>query len=146
MHSGGIDGMNSVNTRHYAWNDRAGQLVDEIAEASIFLRRPAYHGERPNRTGTMINPFDAQYRKIVDQTVIAQMIAERSFRQQSLWIHRAANAEIRLGRNGQTNRSVLACRPNQRDAAAAQETGEYQLRHSFRQRHDGSYRQGWRTT
>src|SRR5581483_12491629 len=98
MHSGCIDGVNGVNTRHHAWNDGAGQLVNQIAEASIFLRRTADDREWPNRARTMIDALHTQHRKIMDQAVVAEMIAERPFWQQSLRIDGAANAEVRLGR------------------------------------------------
>ena len=78
-------------------DDRPGQLVDELAEDRVFLRRPADDGERPDRVGAMIDVLDVQHREIVRQAVVAQMIAERSLGQLPLGIDRAGDAKVGLG-------------------------------------------------
>ena len=49
MHAGRIDGVNRVHAGHHRRDDRAGQFVDDLAEAGVLLRRPADDGERPDR-------------------------------------------------------------------------------------------------
>src|SRR5688572_21516877 len=79
MDAGGIDGMDGMNARHNSGNDRPGELVDDLAEVRILLRRPADDREWPNRIGTMIDVPDVQNRKRMRQTVIPEMIAEGPF-------------------------------------------------------------------
>ena len=55
MHAGRIDRMDRVNAGHHGRDDRAGHFVDDGAEAGVLLRRPADHGERPDRARPMID-------------------------------------------------------------------------------------------
>ena len=79
MHSGGIDRMHAMHARQHGRNDRPGDLVNQLAERGVFLRRAADHGERPDRIVPAIHVLHAQHRKIVLQAVVAQVIAERPF-------------------------------------------------------------------
>ncbi len=46
--TGGIDGVDRVDARDHAGDDRAGQLVDQGAEGRVLLRRAADRGEWPD--------------------------------------------------------------------------------------------------
>ena len=116
--------------------------VDEVAEAGVLLRRPAHHGEGPDGAGAVIDALDVQDGKVVRQTVIAQVVAERPLRQQPLRIDGAGDAEIGLGRDRQGQR--VAAGVHQRDAPAAQGTGEGQFGQAFGQRHYRRQGQGRR--
>src|SRR5262249_62167083 len=79
MHPGGIDGVNRMNAVHDGWDDRPGDLVDDRAEAGVFLRRPADDGERPDRILAVIYLVNIQHRKRMSETVVSQVVAEWSF-------------------------------------------------------------------
>ena len=66
------------------------------------------------------------------QAVVAQVVAERTFGQQLVGDHGAADAEIGVGVDRQAAGSAKHA-----DAAAAERAGEAQLAHSFGQRHHG---------
>ena len=90
MHARGVDGMNRVHAVHHRRNDRPGQLVNDLAETGVFLRRPAHHGERPDRIGAMPDLFHVQHRKRMLEAVVAEMIAERALGQLQVRIDDAA--------------------------------------------------------
>ena len=71
------------------------------AEDGILLRRPADDRERPDRPVAVVDALDVQHREIVGKAVIAEMIAERSFRQLPRRIDRADDREIGFGRHRQ---------------------------------------------
>ncbi len=58
MHPGSVDGMHRVQARYDTGNCRSGQLVNQLAEHRVFLRRTPYHGEGPHRVGAMPDRFD----------------------------------------------------------------------------------------
>ena len=49
MHAGCVDGVDRVDARNGLRDDRPDQLVDQLAEHRVFLRRAAHHRERPDR-------------------------------------------------------------------------------------------------
>ena len=52
MHAGGIDRMHRVQARESrVGNHRPGELVNQLAEHRVFLRRPADDRERPEAPG-----------------------------------------------------------------------------------------------
>ena len=67
----------------------------------VLLRRPADDGERPDRPLAVIDALDVQHREIVGEAVIAEVVAERPFRQLPRRIDGADDAEIGLGRHRQ---------------------------------------------
>ena len=79
MHSRCVDGMHRVHARDHRRNDRAGDFVNDLAKRRILLRRPPDGRERPNRPIAMRDRLDVEDRKIVRETVVAEMIAKRSF-------------------------------------------------------------------
>ena len=134
MDAGGIDGVDGVDAGHHGGDHRAGQLVDDRAEAGVLLRRPADDGERPDRVRAVIDGLDVQDGKVVRQAVVAEVIAERPFGQLPVGIDRADDAEVGLGGDGQAG---LARRATMRTRRPPRAAGEGQLRQPFRQRHDG---------
>ena len=97
MNAGRVDSMNRVHPGHDCGNQRPGQFVDNLAEPRVFLRRPAHDGEGPNGAGAMSHLLDAQYGKRMLQAVIAEVIAERPFRQGQVRLHDAADAKVGVG-------------------------------------------------
>ena len=134
MDAGRIDGVHArARPGSTVGNDRAGQLVNQLAEDRVFLRRPADDGERPDRAVAVIDVLDAQHREIVLQAVVAQVIAERAFGQQLV-----GDRPCRRCRNRRRRGSAGRPRPAEHaDAAAAERAGEGQFAHSFGQRHHG---------
>ena len=63
MHAGRIDRVHAVHAGQHGGNHRPGQLVDQLAEDRVFLRRPADDRERPDRIVAMIDLLDAQHRE-----------------------------------------------------------------------------------
>ena len=58
MHAGGIHGVDRPHARNLLRNHRPDQLVDQLAEERVFLRRAADHRKRPNRPRPMIHVLD----------------------------------------------------------------------------------------
>ena len=77
MHAGGIDRVDGVDAGDHRRDDRPGQLVDELAEGRVLLRRPADDGERPDRVLAVVDRLDAQHGEVVGQAVVAEVVAER---------------------------------------------------------------------
>jgi len=95
--------------------------------------------------GRLVDCLDVQHREIMDQAVIAKVIAERPFGQLFVQIDGADDAEVGLGRDRQKGTfTPVKRRIDQAYAAATESAGEGQLRHSFRKRHDGRQDQGRR--
>jgi hypothetical protein len=95
-------------------NHGAGQLVDELPERGVFLRRPADDRERPDGIAAMMDRRHLQHGKLVGQAVVAQVVAERAFG--LLWRRRidiAADAEVGVGiqRQGRPGASGIRTRP-----------------------------------
>ena len=65
MHAGGVDGVHGAHAGQHRGNERAGQLVDELAEDAVLLRRPADHGEGPDRVVAVVDAAHVQHREIV---------------------------------------------------------------------------------
>ena len=141
MHAGRIDGVHGVDAGNHLRNDRAGQLVDQLAEHRILLRRPAHHGERPDRAVAVIDVLDAKHGEIVRQAVVAQMVAERAFGQLLVRDRPCPQCRSRPRHRSAASAGCgsrrLASRADHRDAMAGQRTGKRQLGHAFRQRHHG---------
>ena len=73
------DGVDGVDTMHDGRDDWPGDLVDELAEDRVFLRRPADDGKGPDRAFfSRQNALHTQYREIVFQAVITEVVAEWS--------------------------------------------------------------------
>ena len=115
-----------------------------LAEAGVFLRRPADDRERPDRVRPVIDVLHVQHRKVVGEAVVAEVIAERAFGQLPRRIDGAGDAEIGLGRHRQERVRFVGRRPHQPHAPAAQRAGEGQFRHSLGQRHHGGEGHGRR--
>ena len=111
MHAGRVDGVHADNARQHGGNHRPGQLVDELAEDRVFLRRPADDRERPDRAVAVIDVLDAQHREIVLQTVVAQVIAERPFGQQLVGDRpcRRCRSRCRRGSAGRPRGEACEC-------------------------------------
>ena len=65
MDAGGVDRVDADDAGEDGGNDGAGQLVDELAEDGVFLRRAADDGEGPDRAVAVIDVFDSQHGEIV---------------------------------------------------------------------------------
>ena len=139
MDAGRFHGVDRPHAGNHSRNYRAGQLVDELAEHRVFLRRATHHGERPDGVGAMIDALHQHHGKLVRQAVVAQVIAEGAFGQLPCGIEMPDNAEIGLGVDGQ-----LIIAADHRHAAPAQHAGEGQLAGAFGQRHDGGQGHGRR--
>ena len=58
MHAGRVDRMDRPHARNLLRNHRPDQLVDQLAEDRVFLRRAADDRERPDRSRAMIDVLD----------------------------------------------------------------------------------------
>ena len=101
MDAGRLDGVDRPHARDRPRNHRPGQLVDQLAEHRVFLRRAADHRERPDRVVAMVDALDQHHREIVRQAVVAQVIAEGSLGQLPRGVEVADDAEVGLGVDGQ---------------------------------------------
>src|SRR5262249_1367965 len=101
VHPGGIDGVNCLQARNEGRDNRASELVDELAKDGVFLRGAADDGEGPDRPGAMENTLDSQTGEFVSQAVIAEMIAERGFRERAIRLDSAGDAKVGLGVDGE---------------------------------------------
>jgi hypothetical protein len=119
MDAGRIDGMHFVDAGNNRRDNRSGKLVNERAEAGVFLRRPADDRERPDRVGPMKDLVDDEHREVVNPRVIAEMIAERSFGKRTTRVNRAGDDKIRRGMDRRSGRLR-----NQRNATPAKRTRE----------------------
>src|SRR5262249_21298771 len=122
---------------NYRGDNRAGQFMDDLSKAGIFLRGPADHREGPNSAVAMVYFVDPENRKRVGQTVISQVIAERSFRKLQGRIYRSGNTKIRLCGDGEESRMTDQGKP-----AATQGAGKSHFRKTFRKGHYGGQHQG----
>jgi len=86
-------------TGQYCRNRRARHFMNQRAENRIFLRRTTHDRKRPDRIAAMVDSINIHDRKIMRQTVISQMIAERTFGQNAIRIDRATDAEICIRAN-----------------------------------------------
>ena len=139
MHAGGVHGVDGLDARYLLRNRRAGQLVDQLAEDRVFLRRPADHRKWPDRVAAMVNVLHSHYRKLVGQAVVAQVIAERTLGLEPVGIEPASDAEIGLGVNRQ-----LAVAADHRHPPPAQHAGEAEFAHALGQGHHGGHGHGRR--
>ncbi len=85
--------MHRLHSRQHGRNRRAGEFMDQFAKHGVFLGRTADDGERPDCVAAMANFGHIEHREVVCQTVISQVIPERTFRQLMIG-DRAADAEI----------------------------------------------------
>src|SRR5690606_9548406 len=99
MHARGIDRVERVNAGNLLGDDGRGDLVDQLSEGRVLLRRPADHGEGPDRIAAMPNLLDAQEGEIVDEAVVAEVIAERAFRSGLARVDRAGDDEVGIRRD-----------------------------------------------
>ena len=88
---------------------------------------------------TIMYAFHSHDRKVVRQTVVAQMIAKRAFGFLDSGNDAPFDAEIGLGQDGQPART-----PDHGDAMPAQYSGEQNLGDTLKQRHDGRQSHGQR--
>ena len=77
--AGRVDGVDGAHAGDDAGDDRAGQLVDQLAEGGVFLRRPADRGERPDGAVAVVDALDPEHGEVVREAVIAEVVAERPF-------------------------------------------------------------------
>lgn len=95
MDASGIDRMHRFNARDDRWNDWISQFMNQLAEGGVLLRRPPDNGEGPNRSVSMPNMLNLHDRKVVTQTVVSQVVAERAFWLGSMWIYLANDGKSR---------------------------------------------------
>ena len=107
--AGGVDGVDAMHAGQHGGNHRAGELVDQLAEHRVFLRRPADDGERPDRVAAAVHCFDLQHREGVREAVVAEVIAERAFGEQAIGVDRADDAEVAVGVDRQARRRGGSC-------------------------------------
>ncbi|MMZ66815.1 hypothetical protein D1872_293450 [compost metagenome] len=91
-----IHGVYFFDARDFLAYRISGQLVDQLAESGILLRRTADYGERPNRVGSGVYFMHLHHRKRMDQAIIPQVIAERSLRLGFAGVNLAGDHEIGL--------------------------------------------------
>ena len=109
-----VDGVDGVDAGEDGRDQRAGQLVDQLAERGVFLRRAADRGERPDRAGAVIDPLDPEDGEVVRQAVIAEVVAERPFGLAGVGVDGADDGEIGLGGDRQAavgSRTIRTRRP-----------------------------------
>src|SRR5438046_2572065 len=125
MYAGRVNRMHGFHSGQYRGNYIARQLVNELAKRRILLRRSADDGERPYGALAMIDTLDPQHWKLVREAVIAQVIAEGTFRLLGgARIDAADNAKIGFSINGQLARAA-----NERNAITGKRAGERQFAH-----------------
>ena len=140
MHAGGVDRVDGVDAGQHGGNDRAGQLVDQLAERRVLLRRTANGRERPDRVladGTRHRPASPGSRA---SAVIAQVVAKRAFGLGGAGVDRAGDHEVGLG--GERQPVARLGRPDHREPPAAERAGEGQFGEALGQRHHGGHRPG----
>ena len=71
--------------------------MNEFAEDGVFLRRSPNNRERPDRVLAMVNFVHIQYREIMLQTVVAQVITKGAFRHLAIGINRTADTKVGIG-------------------------------------------------
>src|ERR1700761_5681268 len=74
-----IDRIYGMQSWYFFWHRRACNLMDQRAKAGILLRRPSYHGKRPDSVLTVINVMHLQQWERVYKAVITQVVAKRAF-------------------------------------------------------------------
>ena len=139
MNAGRVHRVDSVDAGEDGRDQRAGDLVDQLAERRVRLGRSADDGERPDRVRAVCYPVHPHHREVVRQAVVPEVVAEWSFKFRSRWVDRPRDAKIRLGRDRQARH-----RSGQPHPPPAQGAGEQQFRHPFGQRHHGREHQGGR--
>jgi hypothetical protein len=132
--AGRVHGMHRMDPGHFLGNHRAHQLVDQLAEERIFLRRAADHGERPERPRAVVDVLDPHHGKIVGQTVVAQVVAKWALGQFVLGFEVAGEAEVGLG----VDRQLIGA-ADHGHAAVVQEAGEGQFAHALGHGHHGGH-------
>lgn len=138
MNPGGIHGMHGVDTRQERGDEGSGQLVHELTEDRVLLRRTSDHRERPHGVVAVIYAVHAEKGEVVGEAVVAQVIAERSFALALAGLHFPEQAEIRIG----VDRQGPIRLARQAHAPAAQHAGKGQLGHALGKRHHGSQGHG----
>ena len=73
------------------------QVVDQGAEAGIFLGWTSDNGEGPDGIPAMVDGLNLEDREVVLQAVVAQMITEGSLGPGGLRVYRTDDAEVRVG-------------------------------------------------
>ena len=58
VNAGCVDGVNLAHAGKQRRDERAGQLVHQLAEDAVLLRRAADHGEGPDRVAAMVDATD----------------------------------------------------------------------------------------
>ena len=127
MRAGRIHRVHRVHARKHRRNQRARDLVNEGAENTVLLRRPADHGERPDGVPAVVDAAHAQHGKTVCQAVIAQVIAERPLGLAYVRIHICQQAEVGVHVHRQRPPFLL----RQPHTSAAERARERQLGHAF---------------
>src|SRR6185369_3290863 len=100
-------------------------------------RRTTYGGKRPDRVVPVIYLLHPEYREVVSKAVVAEMVAERPFRQQLFRGHRSGDAEIGFGGDRQLSASA-----DHGEAMPAQQPGKGELGHPLGEWHDRGNGQG----
>ncbi len=128
-------GVDRMHTRHAGENGGdhgACEFVHEPAEERVFLRGPADDGHRPDRPVTMPDMLDPHHGKVVPPRVVAQMVAERSFRLGGSGRDRALDDEVGVG----VDRRPIAA-ADHRQPMTGQHARECQFGETLRQGHHG---------
>ena len=100
------------------------------------MRRATDDGEGPDGVLSSQDRFDLKDGKIVREGVIAEMVAERPFRELPMGIDRPDDGEVGLRGDGKTIGPL-----DERESMAAQNPRETELTHPLGQGHDGGNRQ-----
>ncbi len=71
--------------------------MNQCSEDRVFLRRSSNHCKGPDSVASVIDRIHFHDGKIMSQTVVSEMVPERSFGQQSIGIDGPGNAEVAFG-------------------------------------------------
>ena len=137
MHARGVNGMDARNAGQNRGDHGAGEFVDEPAEERVFLRRPADHGDGPDRPLAVPDVIHAEQRKLVPPGVVAEVVAERPLGLGGSGVHRAFDHKVGVGVDRRS-----AATGNHRDAMAGQGAGEGEFGEALGEWHHGRHSHG----
>src|SRR3990172_12512712 len=122
----GVDGVEGFDPRKGDGNHGLRQLVDELSEGRVLLGRPPDDGKGPDGIVAVIDGFDFEDWKVVDQAVVAEVIAEGTFGKSARRIDSAGDDEVGLS----GDREAVAA--SDAKAPSVQHPREQELGQAFR--------------
>ena len=129
MHARRVHCVHRMHAWKHGGDERARELVNELAEHRVLLRRAPHDRERPDRALTMMHRIHPEHGELVRPRVVAEVITERTFQLRLRRTDRAHDAEVRV----RVDVEPRALRHP--DAASVQRARERDLRQPLWQRH-----------